>query len=52
MPQLFIRKNTAYGNFHKNLRKNILTLFVSHFLTNQAKIEDEDEKNLENEFDL
>ena len=52
MPQLFIRKNTVYGNFHKNLRKNILTLFVRHFLTNQAKIEDEDEKKLESEFDL
>ena len=40
------------GNFHENLRKNFLTHFGSHFLTNQGKIEDEDEKTQENKSDL
>ena len=52
MPWLFIWKNTIYGNFQKNPRKIILTLFGSHFLTNWDKNEDEDEKIWENEFDI
>ena len=34
----------AYGNFHENLRKIFLTHFVIHYLTNQDKNKDEDEK--------
>ena len=41
----------AYGNFHEKLWKNFLTHFVSQFLTNQGKNEDEEEQNWENEFD-
>ena len=47
-----MKKIREYGNFHKYLRKNILALFVSHFLNNRGKNKDEDRKNLENEFDL
>ena len=42
----------VYGNFHENLRKKFLTHFVSLFLSNQGKNEDEDEEIWENEFDL
>ena len=48
----FNRKITVYGNFHENLRKNFLTHFVNHNLTNRGKNEDEDEKIWKNEFDF
>ena len=46
-----VYKNTVYRSFHENLRKIFLTHFVSHFLTNRGKIENEDEKTWENDFD-
>ena len=52
MHPAFIPKNIVHGNFHENLRKSFLTYFVSHFLTNQGKNGDNDEKIWENEFDL
>ena len=40
----------VYGNFNENLRKNFLIHLFDHFLINQGKNEDEDEKIWENEF--
>ena len=42
----------VYGNFHEKLRRHSLTHFVSHFLINWGKNENEDKKKWKYKFDI